>query len=308
MLIGNRSFPYPLLKNGVNNIDYKVTQFYFDFDKNEDVPIILNEMLVLKNIYFYLDNSDLKKLYDAGAVKVICEIECSSTVYREYFELFEYPQDKEIPVSNFANDVTISAYMVAAKKIHNYWSNDFADEYTGYRFNINPSNILASDDGIKFRVDIAEENDSRVSSIFKIIKKDDAGEIVAYSNEYDRIVIYLNPEIYSIYEEMKKYSTYNNFFFANLAIPVLASCLQELQKELDYESIDEICDNKKWFESVIKSYALRKGKELDIEEFYNINCFELAQLLLNESVGKSIKDFYEYVIKTKQDEEEDDYE
>ena len=307
MLIGNRSFPYPLLKNGDNNTDYKSTQFYFEFDKNEEVPIILNGMLVLKNIYFYLDNMELKKLYDDGAVKVICEIECSSTVYRECFELFEVPQNKEISMSNFANDVTISAYLVATRKIDNYMSNDFVDEYAGYSFDINPSNILALDDGMKIRVDIDEENDNRVSSIFKIIKKDDAGEIVTYSNEYDRIVIYLNPEIYAIYEKMKHLSTYNNFFFANLVIPVLANCLQEIQRDFDEEDlIEEICDDKKWFESIINSYAVRGGKELDSEEFYNINCFELSQLLLNESTGKSIKDFYEYVIQIKVEDDDDE--
>jgi len=32
MLIGNKIFPYPLLRNGDNNADYKSTQFFFDFD------------------------------------------------------------------------------------------------------------------------------------------------------------------------------------------------------------------------------------------------------------------------------------
>ena len=32
------------------------------------------------------------------------------------------------------------------------------------------------------------------------------------------------------------------------------------------------------------------------EDFSNINCFELAQLLMNESTDKSIKDFYQLAI------------
>lgn len=48
--------------------------------------------------------------------------------------------------------------------------------------------------------------------------------------------------------------------------------------------------------SVMKRYAFVKGKELEAEDFSNINCFELAQLLMNESTDKSIKDFYQLAI------------
>ena len=49
-------------------------------------------------------------------------------------------------------------------------------------------------------------------------------------------------------------------------------------------------------ESLMKRYAFVKGKELEAEDFSNINCFELAQLLMNESTDKSIKDFYQLAI------------
>lgn len=89
MLIGNKVFPYPLLRDKDNNSDYKSTQFCFDFERDNDIPIIINGMLVLKNIAFYLDNPELKTLYADGAVKAICEVECSNTVYREFFEICE---------------------------------------------------------------------------------------------------------------------------------------------------------------------------------------------------------------------------
>lgn len=253
--------------------------------------------LILKNISFYLDNPELKELYADGFVKAICEVECSNTVYREFFEITESPQTKKIPITNFANIVTISAYLVATKEICAFISTDFVDDYEGYSFHINPSNVLAADDGIKFRVDIDESNDNKMSSIFTIVKKDDAEGIVTYNDEPNKIVIYLNPEDYSIYDTMKNYSMYNSVFFANLVIPALAGCLQEIQNGFsEGDIIDEICDDKKWFKSVMKRYAFVKGKELEAEDFSNINCFELAQLLMNESTDKSIKDFYQLAI------------
>lgn len=297
MLIGNKVFPYPLLKDKDNNSDYKTTQFYFDFERDNDIPIIINGMLVLKNIAFYLDNPELKALYNEGALKAICEVECSNTVYREFFEISETPQTKELPISNFSNIVTVSAYLVAAKEIEAYTSSDFVEDYTGYTFHINPSNVLAADDGIKFRVDVDESNDNKMSSIFTIVKKDDAEGIVTYNNEPNKIVIYLNPDDYNIYDTMKNHSMYNSVFFANLVIPALAGCLQEIQSDFgEGDSVDEICDDKQWFKSVMKRYAYVKGKELESEDFSVINCFELAQILMNESTDKSIKDFYQLAI------------
>lgn len=297
MHIGNKVFPYPLLRDKDNNSDYKSTQFCFDFERDNDIPIIVNGMLVLKNIAFFLDNPELKQLYAEGAVKAICEVECSNTVYREFFEIFETPQTKELPISNFANIVTVSAFLVATKGIDSFVSSDFVEDYEGYSFHINPSNVLAADDGIKFRVDIDESNDNKMSSIFTIVKKDDAEGIITYNNEPNKVVIYLNPEDYNIYNTMKNHSMYNSVFFANLVIPALAGCLQEIQSNFDEgDSVDEICDDKQWFRSVLKRYAYVKGKELESEDFSVINCFELAQLLMNESTDKSIKDFYQLAV------------
>lgn len=297
MLIGNKVFPYPLLRDKDNNTDYKTTQFFFDFERDNDTPIILNGKLVLKNISFTLDNPELKQLYDEGSLKAICEVECSNTVYREFFEIFETAQTKEIPISNFSNIVTVSAYLVATKEIDGFVSSDFVDDFVGYSFHINPSNVLAADDGIKFRVDIDESNDNKMSSIFTIVKKDDAEGIVTYNNEPNKIVIYLNPQDYSIYDTMKNHSMYNSIFFANLVIPALAGCLQEIQAGFsEGDSVDEICDDKQWFRSVMKRFAYVKGKELESDDFYTINCFELAQLLMNESTDKSIKDFYQLAV------------
>lgn len=297
MLIGNKVFPYPLLRDKESNTDYKTTQFFFDFEKDNDIPIILNGKLVLKNIFFTLDNPELKQLYDDGALKAICEVECSNTVYREFFEIYEESLTKEIPISNFSNLVTVSAYLVVTKEINGFVSTDFVDDFAGYSFRLNPSNVLAVDEGVKFRVNIDESNDNNMSSIFTIIKKDDAEGIVTYSNEFNKIVIYLNPKDYSIYDAMKHHRMYNSMFFANLVIPVLSCCLQEIQANFsEWDSFDDICDDNRWFRSVMKRFAYVKGRELESDDFCTINCFELAQLLMNESTDKSIKDFYRLVV------------
>lgn len=50
MLIGNKVFPYPLLRDKDSNTDYKTTQFCFDFEMDNGIPMIVNGNLILKNI------------------------------------------------------------------------------------------------------------------------------------------------------------------------------------------------------------------------------------------------------------------
>lgn len=142
MLIGNKVFPYPLLRDKDSNTDYKTTQFCFDFEMDNGIPMIVNGNLILKNISFYLDNPELKELYADGFVKAICEVECSNTVYREFFEITESPQTKKIPITNFANIVTISAYLVATKEICAFISTDFVDDYDGDYSKVDVDNAI----------------------------------------------------------------------------------------------------------------------------------------------------------------------
>ncbi len=305
MLIGNKEFPYPLLKNGSENSGYKNSSFYFDFKKDNEEPIIRNGMLVLEDLSFVLDNAELNDLYDRGLVKVICEVDCSNTVYREFFDISKETTTKEIPIANLANIVTVSAYLVANAAISEFYSEDFIDDYDGYKFNFKPASVLAADDGFKFRIDIDESNDDKVASIFTFVKKDEADDLVTYLNDSNKISIYLSPMIFDIYDISKNHSMYNNIFFSNLVIPVLTSCLMEIQKDYaDCDSIEDICDDKNWFKSIRKRYAYVKGVPLEAEDFFNANAFELAQLLMNKPTSKSIDDFYHIAIDEEESEDE----
>ena len=55
-----------MLRDKDSNTDYKTTQFCFDFEMDNGIPMIVNGNLILKNISFYLDNPELKELYADG--------------------------------------------------------------------------------------------------------------------------------------------------------------------------------------------------------------------------------------------------
>ena len=178
MLIGNKSFPYPLLMEREGEKDFKTSSFSLKYNLLEQNDIVEKTEVCIKDIHFYLDNKELFSLYEKGFVNAVCEIECSKTVYKEVFEITTQPITKCIQTEKLSGDVTISAYLYATKDILDYYSEDFHSDYEGYSFNIKENNVLAADTGGRFKVNFFEGKDNKLSSIFSIIKKIDTDNIV----------------------------------------------------------------------------------------------------------------------------------
>ena len=171
-------------------------------------------------------------------------VECSSSLYRNITNISDTPQDIIFNIENFKNDVYISAYLYAAKDIKNYTNVDFKGYYYGYLIDIEKYDILAIDDGFKFRIDVEPDKDNLVESIFTIVQKDSNDHQLSYSNDSNKILLYLSPEYYSYYETIK-YS-FTNTNWAILVIPPLAACLNEIQHSVSDEGeIEDIIDEKR---------------------------------------------------------------
>ena len=304
MQIGNKVFPYPVLNNTDYLSGYKNTShFELAFDTTEDGKLITNSnSIVLKNVCFKLQNDDLNKLFNNNILKCALIIECSSSLFRKITYISDIPQDIIFNIQDFKNDVSISSYMYVSKDIKAYTSVDFNDYYDGYLFDIEKYDIVAIDDGFKFRIDIESDRDNLVESIFTIIQKDSNDHQLSYSNDTNKILIYLSPEYYSYYETIK-YS-FTNTNWAILIIPPLAACLNEIQRSVsDGSGIEDIIDEKRWFKSICWSYEKATNSKLTIEDFLEINSLELAQLVLNSATCNGLKDFADLLINGQKDSE-----
>ena len=307
MLIGNKIFPYPLLNHSKELSGYKKSEFCFKFDLDGRGQLItINDKIILKNIHFTLNNQELMELYRAGKTRVLCVVECSSTVYRKKFEITDISKNVEIPLEALNNGVVISAYMISNCIIKDFKSVDFLDDFQGYTFEFDKYDILAADDGYKFRIEIDETNENKMTSIFNVIRKENAGDVVGYTSGNDKIDIYLSDEYYHKYDTMKNYSKYNKVFFSMLIIPVLSNCLYEIQSEYkEDDELDDICDDKRWFSSVLKRYRHVTGNDMDSDTFKTSNPFELAQLLMGNTTCAALTDYFEITM-TENEEENDE--
>lgn len=308
MLIGNKSFPYPLLMEREGEKDFKTSSFSLKYNLLEQNDIVEKTEVCIKDIHFYLDNKELFSLYEKGLVNAVCEIECSKTVYKEVFEITTQPITKCIQTEKLSGDVTISAYLYATKDILDYYSEDFHSDYEGYSFNIKENNVLAADTGGRFKVNFFEGKDNKLSSIFSIIKKIDTDNIVRYESGERKIIIHANPDTYDAYAVLKSDKRHNNFVFSTLAVPALAFCLQDIKDRLeDDKDLEELCSEKLWVKSILNRYKLLFEKELDKDEFLSINSYELAQMVMGEAVSKSVIEYSKMMYDIEETQEDYEY-
>ena len=179
-------------------------------------------------------------------------------------------------------------------------------KHFGFINRIDKFDILAVDDGFKFKVELDPTEDDKVASIFTVVKKENEDDVMTYANNEKSIVIHLPSAIYEAYDNIKMKKEYNNIAFAILAIPVLASCLEEVYTECSSDTMEELLEAHPWFRAVCVSYKNRTGKELLYEDFVSANKLELAQMVLNSASCNGLKDFGDMLLGSVEESGDDD--
>lgn len=291
MHIGNRNFPYPVLNRNDALSDYiKNSTFRVEFDVDEKgAPIIQNGEVVFKNLRYTLTDASLIDLLEQGKLKGAFIVECSASVYRSRFNISATPYDLSVSAHEINGNVVASCYLYAAEDIPDFKSTGFIPEYAGYSFDIDKFDILAVDDGYKFKIELDPTEDDKVASIFTVVKKEGDGDIMSCVYNEKNIIVHLPSAFYGCYDNIKTKKECNNIAFAMIAIPSLAYCLEDIYAR--YDSIEEILDSHSWFNAVCISYKRRTGNALTYEEFENMSKLELAQMVLNSASCNGLKDF-----------------
>lgn len=292
MRIGNRNFPYPILNTNLDLTSYmESSKFGFDFQTTPEGNVIVEDgVLQFKKLHFILVNQELNDLYESGKVAATFVVECSASTYRRSFPLTLEPVDLAIEARDLNGIVVVSAYLYANCDLKQYSNKEFNEIYQGYKFDLDKFDILAVDDGGKFKVNIDPSEDDKVSSIFTVVKVETNNKFVSVDIRQNQIVIQLPRIYYEQYDKIKRRNEYNNIAFAMLAIPALSSCLAELQ-QYEFNSTEELIEQYSWMESVQRAYKQVTGMDFDLYTFNSEQPFKIAQILLNHSSCKGIEDF-----------------
>lgn len=291
MHIGNRIFPYPVLNRNQELSDYIASaHFCVVFDLNESgAPIIVNGNVCFKNLHYVVDDISLIHYIEAGLIKGAFIVECSASVYRQKFDITNIPQDLFVPAKEINGNVVVSCYLYAAQDITRFRSDSFFPEYADFSFDIDKFDIVAVDDGFKFKIELDPLEDDKVASIFIIVKQECDKEIMTCEYNEKRIIINLPTSFYQSYDNIKMRKICNNISFAIIAIPALANCLEDLSSK--YSSIEDILEDITWFRSICSGYKKVTGNDLTNDDFKTMNKLELSQIVLNNATCNGLKDF-----------------
>ena len=291
MHIGNRIFPYPVLNRNEALSDYVETStFKLEFDVDENgAPIVQNGDVIFKNLHYTITDAALIALLEQGKIKGAFIVECSASVYRSRFDINSTPCDLKISAHEINGNVVASCYLYATEDIANFQSSGFIPEYAGYSFDIDKFDILAVDDGFKFKIELDPTEDDKVASIFTVVKKEDDSDIMSYDYDDKKIIVRLPAAYYDCYDNIKTKKECNNIAFAMIAIPSLAGCLEDVCSR--YYTLEEILDDQSWFNAICISYKRRTGNALTFEDFESMSKLELAQMVLNSASCNALKDF-----------------
>lgn len=287
MQIKNKLFPYPVLDNYKNSSTFDNSTFSINYEIEED-----NERIIFKNARILTDNDTIIELLNEDKAKACLIIECSDTIFRESYAIGIKPQDIIVLKSKIVGNIVVSGFIYANTQIENYHDTDFVEEYKDFSFEIDKFDVIAIDNGELLKIELDENIDKKVASIFSIIKDEKSEDTMEITYDRNKIQIFIPAKEFSVYDRLKNNDNFNNIFFSILAIPALSQALLETKNKIISEgyTIEDIELEYNWFISVEKAYKKIKNIDLTYEIFVNEDVNIMAQSLLNFGTIKAIDD------------------
>lgn len=221
----NYQFPHPVLTNFTDDIDGNPS-FVENIIENDDCYSI--------SITFKVDNDDLVNSINQNLAGIICEVNCSGTVYRNSFNASTDTILFELPKFLVRGKVEFSCYLVSYINIVGYTNAMSHPDYDGFSFDIEPGDILAYFGEFSFNAAINYKKLKAVSSFLKIEERSKI-DIAEFDIDNDRIIVKLPEKDFSVYKKqpIAKNEDFAPIFHASIVLSALLFALQNIDKHED---------------------------------------------------------------------------
>lgn len=270
----NKLFAYPVLNNSTDdfiNVSY-TSQTTKTLLKKKKISII--------NYMFDIDDCDLKKLINTGKAQAIVKIYCSSTKFREIYNLNYGNNEIVLNNKDVNNRIELSSYIILLEDIVDYHCENFNKDYGDTKFNLKKGSIIAigSNENVFIEKDIHEF--TKLSSVIKVRMKavEDKGMEIDFSEDGHKIYINLNKEDYIIYNKYAKH--FLDVANSMIIIPAIVYVLDMVTNECKEDDNFYPYETFKWFRvfknKVEKIYDAKFLPSL-VE---NVGSIDIAQNLL----------------------------
>ena len=277
MQLRSRFYTYPVITEEMD--------FYVNSSFNSDVEQVVdgyNIKLVLKA---KLINPELERMLKEETVLYAHHIECTQTCYRNIILTSDNVKEFVLRDSEVNGLVQVCSFLVANKDIEKYSNELFAQDYKGFRFNIERGCILAVGSQVNLRINKVRDDFANTSSIFSVVPNmDETVTNIKIDTSGNKIIISLPKETFSVYSNMSTLMDIQSVMHSMIIMPALVYALTEIK-----ESRTQLYnfEDYRWFRSLRKA-AEKMNISFTEEGLSNMETFEVAQKLLDSPIPKAI--------------------
>lgn len=276
----DRIWPYPVFSEATQHYNCKGLSAEINLEYDSDTASI--------TIIPVIDDDEIVSLIENGDCGLYCHVECSSTKYRELFEL-EYNREKteyqiSIPTYRLNDTIEIMCAIVTKKDIVEFTDDNLGDLYEGENITFPMYAIIGYSDTAEYEIVKRINIDGEIPSIFAISKSETAN-CVTYENSGDQIVIYLPSEQYKIYFDYVGQGKRVKQMM--LIFPVLVDLINDIQHDSD----GMIPQDKIWYTVLNEAFKKQGYSGMDDSNFISGDSVKLAQNLLGEICKDAFDEF-----------------
>lgn len=278
MQLRNKYYPYPVI---IEDGDYYENS---SFDSTVDQEMDgYNVKLRLKTS---LNDKLMKEMITKGQLMYAHHIECPQTCYRRVVKTNSDDTTVIIKESEVNGLVQVCSFVVAIENIDKYTNESFAQDYRGWKFNIEKGCIMAIGNQYNLRINKIRDDLSNTSSIFSIVKNTDPVEdCMQFDLGQQKIIITLPEKSYNQYCSVQNNMEIQPVMHSMLIVPALIYAFTELKSAADqlYEY-----EEYRWFRGLKKACSLL-GIQIDEESIKVIDVVKISQQLLKSPVTTAIE-------------------
>lgn len=278
----NRNYPYPIYSK--HSDDYLDNDFDVDFEMDFD-----SENAILK-FNVNIPNQEILSYIKNGDIGLYCNVECSTTKYRELFsiDLLEdgFEKTKIIPLEKLNDEIETLFLLVTKKDISDYNNSQLNDFYLDEKIVLREYSTVGFTDTFVRSINKRIDNNGDIPSIFLINKDENASIMTFDASNQDYIIINLPAEEYDTYDNLK--GKYKRIKQAMINFPVLVDLLQQILSgnAEDYEG-------RGWYDVIENAIKPLGYSDFNDPNLHNISSTELAQKILKLIEKDALKELAE---------------
>lgn len=270
MLNPNNNFPYPVLRESAEDYNSTVFQGNLTVELEQDGYTIHPE--------FSVENNGLQKMLASGEIIYAVEVQCVSTWYRKMF-FIQNNKAVKLDSKDIHERVEVTPCIIAIKNIVDFTNDDFAEEYLGMNFNINPGDVIGI--GVKKSFDALYQND--------IIKNGTSIVSICGSNNQKEISCNFNGSVIEVKLPQNQYESYLECGYnrdkykllnAVLTIPVLVEAIGIISNDENNPDHNSGYSGYTWYKTIVANLKRYAGN--NDTKYYNLldKPFSSAEILL----------------------------